>query len=328
MPPLIVDVALQYKAELLRREAAAMAEQARQWLQVEQSISAAMEALAQQMASGDEPVTISQLMRSRRYQALMEQTRAEMRRYERYMEGRIIDGQRVMITQAIEHSATAINAIATEAQIVIPWNRLPISQVETVVGLAGDGSPLRTILAEASQVGPQAMSDHLVSAIALGRNPIEVARQAIRLGLGQSFTRMQAIFRTEQLRTYRITTLESYRNSRVITRYKRLSARDDRVCPACLFADGREYDIDYGFDSHVCCRCTLLPVLANVPFPAYEDGQTWFARQPESTQLEILGRGRYDLWRRGEATLDDMVSRDWSDTWGGSLRVTRVSDLG
>lgn len=328
MPPLIVDVAQQHKAALLQREAAAMAEQARRWLQVEQSISAAMESLAQQMASGDEPVTTSQLMRSRRYQSLMAQTRDEMRRYERYMEGRVVDGQRVMITQAIEHSATAINAVATEAQIVIPWNRLPVAQVETMVGLAGDGSPLSAIIADAARAGPDRMIDELVSGIAIGRNPIEVARRAIRLGLGQSFTRMQAISRTEQLRTYRITTLESYAASRVVTRYRRLSARDDRVCAACLFADGREYDINYGFDEHPLGRCTLLPVLANVPFPAYQTGQQWFTVQPESTQLAILGRGRFDLWRRGDATLDDMVRRVDDPTWGGSLQTTRVRDLG
>jgi len=328
MPPLIVEVAQQHKAALLQREATAMAEQARRWLQVEQSISAAMEALAQQMANGDEPVTASQLMRSRRYRALMEQTRDEMRRYERYMEGRIIDGQRVMITQAIEHSATAINAAAVEAQITIPWNRLPVAQVETMVGLAGDGSPLSAIIADAARAGPDAMVNELVSGIAIGRNPIEVARRAIRLGLGQSFTRMQAISRTEQLRVYRITSLESYRNSRVVVGYRRLSARDDRVCAACLMADGQQYPIDYGFDEHVQGRCTMIPVLRNVPPVQYETGQEWFARQPESTQLAILGRGRFDLWRRGEASLSDMVSRDWSDTWGGSLRTTRVRDLG
>ena len=72
----------------------------------------------------------------------------------------------------------------------------------------------------------------------------------------------------------------------------------------------------------------MIPVLRNVPPVQYQTGQAWFTRQPETTQLAILGRGRFDLWRRGAATLDDMVSREWSDTWGGSLRTTRVRDLG
>ena len=326
MPPLVVDVVTNHRAALLAREQAAMQEQARRWLGVEQAIQAQTDALTLELAR-DPVVTTSQLMRSRRWQALAEQTRDELHKYERYMEPRITDGQRDMITRAIEHSAQAINAVATEAGIVVPFNRLPVANVEGMVGLAGDGSPLRAILADASSVGPDALAQELVNGIALGRNPIEVARQAIRRGLGQSFTRMQAISRTEQLRVYRITSLQSYQNSRVVVGYRRLSARDDRVCAACLMADGQQYPIDHGFDEHVQGRCTCIPVLRNVPPVQYETGQEWFTRQPEGTQLAILGRGRFDLWRRGEATLDDMVSRDWSDVWGGSLRVTNVGRL-
>ena len=326
MPPLIVDVAQAHRAALLAREQAAMQEQARRWLQVEQALDAQIDAATLQLiANGD--FTISQAMRSRRWQSLMEQTRDELRRYENYLEPRIVDGQRDMITQAIQHSAQAIDA-AANGQIVVPFNRLPVAAVESMVGLAGDGSPLRAVLDDAAGAGADALGRELVNGVALGLNPREVARRAMRLGLGQAFTRMQAISRTEQLRVYRITSLESYANSRVVVAYKRLSARDRRTCPACLFADGQQYPIEHGFDEHVQGRCTLIPVLANVPPVRFETGQEWFRSQPEAVQREILGRGRFDLWQRGEATLDDMVSRDWSDAWGGSLRVTRVRDLG
>ena len=327
MPPVIVDVFNDFRAQLLRQEEAAMREMAGRWLQVEQALSTSMDALTLELAN-EGVATAEQLMRSRRFQSLMVQTRAELKHYERYLQPRIESGQRNMITAAIQHSETAVQALATEAQITVPWNRLPVRNVEGMVGLAGDGSPLADVLADASTAGAEGMRAQLVRGIALGVNPREVARRAIRLGLGTSLTRMAAIARTESLRVYRLTSLESYRNSRVVVGYKRLSARDNRTCPACLFADGQFYPIDYGFDSHVNCRCTLLPQLANVPPVRYETGQEWFARQPEGTQLEILGRGRFDLWRRGEASLTDMVSRDWSDTWGGSLRVTRVRDLG
>lgn len=71
----------------------------------------------------------------------------------------------------------------------------------------------------------------------------------------------------------------------------------------------------------------MIPVLRNVPAAQYETGQQWFRRQPESTQRAMMGRGRFEAWQAGGVTLDDMVSRDWDDVWGGSLRPTRVSDL-
>lgn len=304
-----------------------MQAQANAWLQVEQAIQAQVDALAYELANQPGTATMGQLVRSRRYQALLEQTREELRKYEDYLEPRIRSGQSDMITLALQHSQQAVNAVATEAQVVVPFNRLPVSAVNSMVGLAGDGSPLRAVLNDAARVGPDAMAQELVNGIALGRNPIAVARRAIRMGLGQSFTRMQNIARTEQLRVYRQVALESYGNSRIVIGYKRLSARDSRTCIACLAADGQFYPISHGFDEHPQGRCSLIPVLASVPPVVYEDGQTWFNRQPESVQREMLGRGRYDIWRRGDASLNDMISRSWSDDWGGSLHPTRVADL-
>jgi hypothetical protein len=60
----------------------------------------------------------------------------------------------------------------------------------------------------------------------------------------------------------------------------------------------------------------------------FQTGQEWFAQQPAATQRQILGAGRYHAWQDGRASLDDMVSRSWSDDWGGSLHPTRVRDLG
>ena len=327
MPPAIIDQLATYRAALLNQEQGAMQSAARRWLQVETAINAQVDALALEMANAD-TVTMGQLSRSVRYQALRRQINAELDRYAAYMDDSITRGQRNMATMALQHSAAAIDSVATQAQMVVNFNRLPVSAVSDMIGLAGDGSPLRAVLDDAARGAGDALGQQLVNGVALGKNPIAVARQAIRLGLGQSFTRMQTISRTEMLRTYRLSTLAQYQASRVVSSYVRLSARDDRVCAACLFADGTVYQLNEGFDQHPNCRCTLLPRLYNVPPVEFQTGQEWFTEQPESTQRTILGRGRFDLWRRGEASLTDMVSRDWSDVWGGSLRVTRVRDLG
>lgn len=322
----VVDTMNHYRTALLAREQAQTAEAARRWLQVEQAIQAQVDALALEMANAN-TVTLGQLARSRRYHALMTQTHDELRKYTGYMDDRITTGQRNMAVDAISHSHTAVQAIATDAQITVPFNRIPTEAVNNMIGLAGDGSPVRTVLNDAARTGPDAMAQELVAGIALGRNPLVVARRAMRLGLGQSFTRMQNIARTEMLRTYRQTTLESYAAGGVVIGYRRLSARDERTCPACLFADGRVYRVDEGFDAHVNCRCVTIPILSGVPMAQYETGQQWFKSQSAATQRQMLGPGRYAAWQSGEASLDDMISRDWNDTWGGALRTTRVRDL-
>ena len=327
MPPVVIDVINDFRAGLLRAEQTQMAEAARRWLGVEQALQAQADALSQWMAGDGHVTRVEHLMQSRRWQELQRQVDVEMRKYSTYLDGRIVDGQRNMALNAISHSQATINAISTEAQIVVPFNRLPTSAVENMIGLAGDGSPVRALLDEAAAAGPDAMAQELVNGIALGRNPLEVARRAIRQGLGQSFTRMATIARTEQLRVYRETTLQSYRAGGVVVGYRRLSARDRRVCPGCLMADGRFYPLDHTFDQHPNCRCAAVPVLRDVPRTEYETGQQWFRRQPENTQRAILGRGRFEAWATGRATLDDMVAVRTDDTWGDAIVPVRVSDL-
>ncbi len=300
---------------------------AQKWLGVEQALSAQVDALALELAANPGSASMAQLQRSRRYQALRGQVDDELRRYAGFMDERITAGQRNMATMALQHSAQAVNAVATEAGIVAPFDRISIAAVEDMIGMAGDGTPLRAILDDATRGAGDRLGQVLVDGVALGKNPVAVARQAMRLGLGQSFTRMQAIARTESLRVYRTSTLASYQASRVVIAYRRLSARDDRVCPGCLMSDGQQYAISDGFDEHVQGRCTMIPVLANVAPTTYQTGQEWFTAQPESTQLAILGRGRYDAWKRGDVSLSDMVRRVDNPTWGGSLQTARVGDL-
>lgn len=325
MPSVVVTTMNDFRAALLQRESAQMTAMAHQWLGVEQVLQAQTDALALQMANSN-VTTMGQLARMERYRDLRRQIDKELNKYADYAEGRITSGQRNMIVDALSHSQATVNAIATEAQITVPFNRLPVSAVENMVGLAGDGSPLRVILNDATRGAGDALGQQLVNGIALGRNPIAVARQAMRLGLGQSFTRMQNISRTEMLRTYRQASLTSYQSSNVVIGYKRLSARDSRTCIGCLAADGRVYGLE-GFDSHVNCRCTMIPILKGIPPVQFETGQEWLVRQPESVQRSIMGPGRYDAWQSGRATLDDMVTTVQNDVWGASVVSTPVGAL-
>jgi hypothetical protein len=138
---------------------------------------------------------------------------------------------------------------------------------------------------------------------------------------------MATIARTETLRVYRLTTLERYRASGVVVGYRRLASKSARTCVACLMADGRFYALDEPFDQHPNCRCTLVPVLRTGDLVQWETGQEWFRRQPERVQREMLGPARYQLWRAGQVTLDDLVTRIEDSTWGGALVPTPVRAL-
>jgi SPP1 gp7 family putative phage head morphogenesis protein len=315
-----------WRADLLRGDDAMQQAMAQRWLAVEQALQAQIDALALEL-QGSGRTTLGQLQRSRRYQQLMRQVDDELARYARFTAERIAARQTALLTAAISHSQAAINAVGADAELLLQFNRLPIAAVENMVGLTGAGTPVGDILADASRIGPDALRQTLIDGIALGRNPLETARRALRQGLAQSFTRMATIARTETLRVYRHTTLESYRQSNLVAAYRRLAAKDTRTCLGCLMADGRQYTLDQPFDEHVNGRCAAIPVLRNTPPVQFETGQQWFARQPENVQRTMLGPTRYDLWQRAEVGLDDLVTRQWDDTWGGALVPATVRSL-
>lgn len=326
MPPLVIDLMQGWRAGLLRGDEAMQREMAQRWLQVERALQAQVDALALELQGGGR-VTLGQLGRSRRYRALMGQVDDELGKYARFAEERIVSRQQALLTTAIEHSRAAVSAVATEAELAVQFNRLPVAAVQNMVGLTGAGTPVGDVLADAATVGPDGLRQALVDGIALGRNPVETARRALRQGLAQSFTRMATIARTETLRVYRETTLESYRQSRVVVGYRRLAAKDERTCLGCLMADGQFYALDEPFDEHPAGRCAALPVLSTGTPIDFETGQAWFKRQDAEVQRRMLGPSRYELWRRGEVGLGDLVTRRWDDTWGGALVPTTVGRL-
>jgi hypothetical protein len=115
--PTVVTVVQQHRAALLAREAATMQAAAARWIGVENALNAQVDALALELANTGTP-TWGQLVRSRRYAALRQQINAELSKYADYMDDTITRGQRNMAVMALEHSARAIDAVATEAGIV------------------------------------------------------------------------------------------------------------------------------------------------------------------------------------------------------------------
>lgn len=328
MPPLAIDVMEAHRAALLRADDAAMRAMAQRWLQIEQALQAQLDALILEiLQQGGGPLTMWQLVRLRRYQTLMEQLNIQAAQFVDYVTQDITTRQRTAGMEAIDQSSLAISAAAADAGIQLQFDRLPVSNVERMVGLAGDGSPLRSILQSASTTGADALAQQLIQGVALGLNPREIARRAMRQGLATSFTRMVTIARTEVLRVARQTTLENYRHSKAVRAYRRVASKSQRTCIACLALDGEIYPLATPFEEHVNGRCVPVPVLIRGTPLAYENGKEWFARQPEATQRQMMGPGRWDLWQSGDVTWNDLVRIHEDETWGNSPQVTPVREL-
>lgn len=330
--PLVVRLMREFKAALLAREAAQMAQMARRWIQVEDALEVTVDALAEQifdLRQSGEVISPARLIRLDRYRALLSQTEREISRYvDNYADPLITRQQLAWGQQALTESAEIVNASYISAgRVPILFDVLPVDAIESLVGLAGDGSPLANVLRNAFPEASQAMTQELLRAVAIGQNPRETARRVRQQGLSQGLNRTLTIARTEQLRVYRDAGRQQYQNSGVVTGYRRLATHDDRVCPACLMAEGTQYLLDEALDEHPNGRCAQVPIVKDLPQVRWTAGPAWFNQQDAATQRAILGPGRYDAWRAGEFDLNALISRRPDDTWGASLQPTPLRDL-
>jgi SPP1 gp7 family putative phage head morphogenesis protein len=321
----ILDAIDRQRAALRNREDAAIQELSRRWLAIERGLYDQMEALALEIAAMDEP-TRTQIWRSARWVRLKQQIDAQVAEFRHYASQAISADQGAVIGAALADSASLIQAAAAEAGIGVDFNRLPIEAVNAIIGQAGNGSPLAPVLARAAETGAEALTQQLINGVALGVNPVVLARRAIREGLGKTFTQTATIYRTEVLRAYRYTSLTQYRESNVVTGYQRLSARDTNTCIACLMADGEIYNLTSDFDQHPNCRCAIIPIVKGYTLPI-GSGPEWFNKQSKDRQRFILGPKRFELWQGGSVDLAAMVTRVDHPDWGGALVPTTVRSL-
>ena len=329
--PLVIRIIRQFKTDLMRQEAAQMAEMTQRWFQIEQRLQAEFLALAleiEQMQQQGTAVGRWKLAQMARYQTLLDQVARELEQYADYAAGLTGRTQAEWGGLALEQALEAISAAGTDAGLILTgFDRLPVSAIQNMVGLAGDGSPLRALFVASWPEATDAMLQALIDSIALGRGPIATARDmANRFGVG--LDRAMRITRTEQLRVYREATRMQYQASQVVEGYYRVSARDSRVCPACLIADdGTIYPLDVPFAEHVQGRCGMAPALIGAPRLKYQTGEQWFVKQDAARQQLILGKGAYAAWKSGKFVLLQIVKRTEDPVWGAAFVPRPLKEL-
>ncbi len=150
-------------------------------------------------------------------------------------------------------------------------------------------------------------------------------------------TRALRISRTEMLRAFREGTRATYQQNPVTVRgYRRVAAKDADTCMACIALDGKRYSVGQPLNEHVSGRCALVPITptyrelglnVDEPTAPVQTGQDWFMGQPAATQRGMMGRGKYDAWKSGAFSLDDMATTHRNRQWGDQAVETPLKDL-
>ena len=322
--PEVVIIARRFKAALLANERAQMLIMGQRWQMVERALDAPMQALITELAGMEATMTPAQLYRMERYQALVMQVREQLRIYEAWAASHITASQRAAIEMGRETVQDSLMALGVD----MAWNRLPVRAVEIMAGMAGDGGPLFGLLQERAlwPTAVEQMSETLVKGIALGWNPRRTAR-AMRDGIAGGLDKALTIARTETMRAYRMATVEGYRESNVVSGFRRLAAKDGRTCMACLMSDGETFPLESDLTDHPNGRCVAVPILVGRDGPTWRTGREWFEGLPEEKRRDMMGTKRFDSWQDKGWDLGALRRNAHNDTWGDSPRVATLEEL-
>ena len=327
----VIQRMLEQKKDLISQDANAMLHMANRWLRLENSLEANIQVLSLNMVAAKEAgeeVTRTALYRRTRYQTLVAQMRDEITAYNIWADEFITENQLRYGKLGIEHGADALQGVLMEGGEGVGafFDRLPVSAVENMVGIAGDGGPIQVLLEKAYPEAVDRMTDILVKNTALGINPRQTAREMID-GTAEALNHSLTVARTEQLRVYREASRQQYESSGLVESYRRLCAKNPNTCAVCFALDGEVYPTDELMHVHPNDRCTMVPNVTGMPQVQYETGEEWLKKQDPELREQILGVGASDLWDAGDIELQDLVIKTVHPEWGPSLQRTPLKDI-
>jgi hypothetical protein len=313
-----------FRQQMEAEEASQMADMANAWLDVERRLLAQMELLAREVAdlrANNQTISRSKLYKLDRYRELLGQAQAETQKYQNWAASEIAARQVEMAKLGVVQSQTLIRESYLEAgQVVARFNLLPVEAINTMIGFAGNGTPLHELLMAAYPDAIDRLTGTLIKATAQGINPRETARQMAR-DMSGNLQRSLTIARTEQIRAYRSAATQQMRESGVVEGWIWRCALQEGTCMACLAMDGTEYGLEEELDDHPNGRCYRQPIVKGLTPLSAQSGADWFANQSEEMQRGMMGDQRFEAWQQGQFEFGQLAQVAHSEEWGNSVQV-------
>lgn len=273
-------------------------------------------------------ISPSWLYRQRRLRALLDQVEEQIVRFGKKVSPVIAREQRAAIRLGIQQTKELYTVTLGPAHAHEVGMLMNPAAVETAVGLMADGSPLLSYFEE--QLAPAIVKKiraEVVKAAALGTDFGKVARRLEAIG-GITRNRALTFARTEVSRVRRETQRQRYlADSDVVKGWEWAASSSLRTCPVCLAMDGKIFKLSEPFPGHPRCRCTMIPVLKNIPPDERKLGSEWFAELDTEDKERILGKELTAMYDRGDVELKDLVGWKTDKRFGKMVYRKPMSQL-
>lgn len=333
------EIAAQYRRRIIERERPAVAQILVAFERAELVIVDRLRELMIQVEQ-EAPTAAAlaaYLAQQERYTILLDQIAMQMGALSAASISAITSAQSDVVMMAAVAGQEYFEAEGGVARIGAQWNRLPTEALEEFIGRTQAGSPLREVFDQYAPVVAREFQEQIESALILGENPREAARQiraaiegipgtagdyAIR-PLSVAKERALVTARTEIVGAHRMATIRNYaQNVESVVGMRRIAALDLRTCMGCWALHGKLYAPGSPIHLHPQCRCAVAPVFETTD--SWADGDAELRARGEDFQRDLLGSW-YEPWRaKGTSALVTLTD---DAAWGPQARVTPLKNL-
>lgn len=266
---------------------------------------------------GDSRPTAAQLRRIERYRQLIAYASTELVG----LQARVADAiQEETLRNArlgIAHARQLISVAASGSPLLAGSFAAPSRDaVEMIAAFFAPGSPLYERLQLLAPTAASWVARMIESGVTLGYNPRRIAAM-VQSAFGRGLTDALRFVRTAQLYAYRMASHAVYEaNADVVEGWIWHANLGPRTCASCLAMHGTFHPLYERLNDHHNGRCAPIPQVRGYSNPITETGEEWLARQPRQVQLDVLGRGKWESWQRGEFAFRDLTTTEVDDVYG------------
>lgn len=218
-----------------------------------------------------------------------------------------------------------------QAGVTTRFNRATVEAIQAAIDYV-DRPEFRLTVGNLGRYHGEQAADLIISAVAAGRNPREIAPIIAEYftSSGRPMQDALRLTRTTQIYSARSGTREIYARHGV-RQWMWSSALDTNTCVSCWSLHGSLHPVDELLNDHHNGRCAPVPVtprweelgLSGVD-PGWETGPQAFERLTEEQQRNIMGPQLYEAWRRNEFQFTpEVVSTTYENDIFGTMRRRR-----
>ena len=165
----------------------------------------------------------------------------------------------------------------------------------------------------------------VMQAVSMAETGLDWLMGQIENALGGIWSGLQRIVRTLAEQMFRKAQQEQAQKIPV-NGWRRI-ANHETACLACLLLEGRIYDREEDFADHPNGRCTIVPCEGSEARNE-RTGKKWLEEQDEETQKRIMGKSRFEYWKAGELSLDDMTDTINDPVFGKIPHIRPLREFG